>query len=260
MSQNTPKQVIGILGGMGPHAGLDLCRKIFNETRASSDQDHVPVAMLSYSDQIPDRAPFLLGASDASPVPALVDIALAMERAGVTVAGMPCNTAHAPKIFDAMTADLEARDSKIRFLHIMDETVNHILRRYEDFSTIGVLSTTATRNLRLYTNRLEKAGLAGIAPTDEVQERVVNRSIYDPPHGIKAQSYPISRIARKSLVDAILHLKENGAEAVILGCTELPLAVHEDEIEGVPIIDPTRVLARALVRATYPERLRKRSK
>jgi aspartate racemase len=245
---------------MGPHAGLDLCRKIFDETRASRDQDHVPVAMLSYSDHIPDRAPFLLGRSTDSPVPALVDIALALERAGATVAGMPCNTAHAGQIFDPMLAELERRGSSIRFLHIIDETVRFIRQVYEDFSAIGVLSTTATRDLRLYTDRLEAAGLRGIAPTDDVQANVVNRSIYEPPHGIKAQSYPISRIARKSLVDAILHLKEHGAEAVILGCTELPLAVLEDEIEGVPIIDPTRVLARALVRATYPERLRKRSR
>jgi aspartate racemase len=260
MHTSSRPPIIGVLGGMGPHAGLDLCRKIFDETRASRDQDHVPVAMLSYADHIPDRAPFLLGRSNESPVPALVDIGLALERAGATTVGMPCNTAHAPVIFDAMLEELKDRGSSVHFLHIIEETVRHIQYVYEDFSTIGVLSTTATRDLRLYTDRLEAAGLTGIAPTDDVQERVVNRSIYDPPHGIKAQSYPISRMARKSLVDAILHLKERGAEAVILGCTELPLAVHENDIEGVPIIDPTRVLARALVRATYPERLKKRSK
>jgi aspartate racemase len=57
------------------------------------------------------------------------------------------------------------------------------------------------------------------------------------------------------LIEAIRHLAASGAEAVILGCTELPLAVTEAEIEGVRCIDPTRALARALIREAAPERL-----
>jgi aspartate racemase len=247
---------IGVLGGMGPHAGLDLCRKIFDETDATRDQDHVSVAMLSYSDRIPDRAPFLLDQGGESPVDALVAIALSLEAAGASVIGMPCNTAHAPRIFDAMCEQVKGRGSSINFLHIVDETIAHIREVHPEIQTVGVLSTTATRNLRLYAERLETSGLNAVSPDDEVQEEIVNRSIYDPPHGIKAQANPISEIARQSLQTAISHLRDRGAEAVILGCTELPLVVTESRIEETVIIDPTRVLARALLRETHPERMK----
>lgn len=249
--------VIGVIGGMGPYAGLDLVRKIFDETRASRDQEHVPVALLSYPDRIPDRSSFLLEDGE-SPVPALVDIGIRLADAGATVIGMPCNTAHAEPIFAEFSRQLEELRPGVRLHHIVHETVRYIASEYSDFSSIGVLSTYATYRLRLYADAIEAENLTCVLPDEEVQDRLINRTIFQPPHGIKAQSNPISSVAREALIRAIQHLKEKGAEAVILGCTELPLAVTEEHIEGVPIIDPTRVLARALLRATYPTKMKKR--
>ena len=62
--------------------------------------------------------------------------------------------------------------------------------------------------------------------------------------------------ARSRLLDGIRHLRERGADAVVLGCTELPLAVPEPEFEGTPIIDSANALARALIRATHPDKLK----
>ena len=67
---------------------------------------------------------------------------------------------------------------------------------------------------------------------------------------------PPTERTRNQLLDGIRHLRERGADAVILGCTELPLAIPEPEFEGIPLIDSTDVLARALIRETYPEKLR----
>ncbi len=58
------------------------------------------------------------------------------------------------------------------------------------------------------------------------------------------------------LLDATEHLAARGAEAVILGCTELPLAVPEAMHAGVPLVNSTRALARALIAATHPAKLR----
>lgn len=254
--ENVP--VIGVIGGMGPYAGLDLVRKIFDETRAARDQEHVPVALLSYPDRIPDRSSFLLENGE-SPVPALVDIAVRLADAGATVIGIPCNTAHADRIFSEFSRQVAELRPGVRIYHIVHETVSYVASEYRDFTNIGVLSTYATYRLRLYADAIEAEGLACVLPDEEVQDRLINRTIFQPPHGIKAQSNPISSVAREALVRSIQHLKEKGAEAVILGCTELPLAVTEEHIEGVPIIDPTQVLARALLRATYPSRMRKRA-
>ena len=89
------ENMIGVIGGMGPYAGLDLVEKIFAETIASTDQDHVPVAMLSCPASITDRSAFLLGKSAENPANAIAEVALRLERSGAAIAGMPCNSAHA---------------------------------------------------------------------------------------------------------------------------------------------------------------------
>ena len=98
--------IIGVIGGMGPHAGLDLVHKIFDQTDACTDHAHVPVALLSFPEQIPDRGAFLFGRTDVNPADAIVDIVRRLETIGVLVAGIPCNTAHAPPIFDAVVTAL----------------------------------------------------------------------------------------------------------------------------------------------------------
>ena len=247
--------IIGVIGGMGPYAGLDLVRKIFDNTVASRDQDHVPVALLSYPDQIPDRSRFLFGESDESPVPAIIDIAERLVAAGATRIAVPCNTAHADLIFGPLT-DRFADNAGVRFLSIITEAVNHIRDQYPDVRRVGVLGTLATMRLGLYEREVLAAGLEYLAPEPDIQDRVVNRTIYDPPHGIKAQGNPVSPQAREALLEAVEHLSGRGAEVVVLGCTELPLAIIEREIGGIPIIDPTAALARALLRETYPERMK----
>jgi aspartate racemase len=135
------------------------------------------------------------------------------------------------------------------------ETAAYIKDAMKGFDRIGVLSTLAVYRLKLYREALAREGLEPIIPDENVQENIVNRTIFDPAFGIKAQANPVSLIARQSILSAITHLREKGAQAVILGCTELPLAIPEDEIEATIIVDPTRVLARALIRETYPDRL-----
>lgn len=249
------KPIIGVIGGMGPQAGLDLLQKIFDETIASSDQGHVPVALLSFADRIADRSEYLIGKGE-NPVPAIVDVARRLERTGASVLGIPCNTAHAEHIYDAVSAQLRNEAPDLRLLHIIEETIRHIVDERPGLRRIGVISTYATFRMRLYQKRIEREGLTAVLPDDLVQRDIVHKSIFLPPHGIKAQSSPISAPAREALIHAIDHLKDKGAECVILACTELPLAVREVELHGLAMIDPTRILARALLRETYPEKLR----
>ena len=95
------RQCIGVVGGLGPYAGLDLVRKIFDRTRADHDQDHLPVMLYSFPGDIPVRPEFLLGLTRENPGEAIGDIMARMAEAGATIIGMPCNTAHSPRILDA---------------------------------------------------------------------------------------------------------------------------------------------------------------
>ncbi|MDE2956578.1 MAG: amino acid racemase [Bacteroidota bacterium] len=244
--------IIGVLGGMGPYAGLDLVSRIFDETRAASDREHLPVALLSYGHRITDRSGFVFGQTDINPGYAIAELALELERLGAAVGGIACNSAHAPVIFDLVQQKLRGRS--IRILHLIGETVRFISETRPDACRIGCLSTYSVHQHGLYQHAVEAAGLEAILPADSVAEEVVHRAIYDPIFGIKAISNPCTEKAISLVRQAITHVQNRGADAVILGCTELPLAVPPATC--TVCIDPARALARALIRETSPQKLK----
>lgn len=246
------REIIGIVGGMGPAAGADLFNKIVQETKARSDHDHLPIVLMSYPRDIPDRSPFLLEGIGPNPADAIYNIVRDLEAAGSTVAAIPCNTAHAPAIYETVEQELLDTGAGIRLVSMIEETVRFVLDMSPVPKRVGVLSTLAVQRLGIYARPLQQAGLEVVHPSDEMQNSRVTPSIFSPDFGLKAVS-PATERARSCLVEAIQHLAEKGAEVVVLGCTELPLAVPEKRIENVTIVDPTVILARRLIRITYPE-------
>lgn len=249
------RAAIGVLGGLGPYAGLDLVRAIFDETDAHADQEHLPVALVSYPNRIPDRATWIADPTAPSPLPAMMEVLRRLDDAGCAVAGIPCNTAHAPALFERLRDGLLADGRELQLLHIVDAIVENVREVVPGGQRIGVLATRSSVQNRLHRTGLEAAGLEALKP-DEAHQAQVQEAIYGSEWGLKAKSAPPDPRARQALLDASDHLVARGADAVILGCTELPLAVPEGERDGVPFINSTRALARALVRATYPEKLR----
>ena len=252
--------MIGIVGGVGPRAGLDLMRKLVDQTLAGSDRDHVDTLLYSLPSGIPDRTEYLLGHVDENPGIALAEILLRMEHAGVTVAGIPCNTAHAPPIFNVITDRLHKAGSSLRLLHMIDETLDSLQSELSGAERIGVLSTTGTYRAGIYRDALLARGFKPVLPPVDMQENLIHTAIYDPEYGIKSIPDRIHPQARKNLYRGFSWLSGQGARAVILGCTEIPLAFPRDSIRGMRTIDPAVALARALLRAGAPEKLKPLSK
>jgi aspartate racemase len=248
--------MIGIIGGMGPHAGLDLARKVIEETAANSDQEHLPMALLSLPGDIVDRTAFVLGQVDVNPGSAIAQVALGLERLGATVAGMACNSAHAPIILEEVHRVLAHAGSRLRLLHLIDEAIDFLAALPVPPKRVGVLSTTSVYRLGLYRDALQRAGFEAIVPTPAEQEGVVHAAVYDPVYGVKAVSSPVHPRARANLLVAVETLAARGAEAVLLGCTEMPIALPDRCVGQLPLFDPTRILARALIREWAPDRLR----
>jgi len=244
--------IIGLVGGVGPLAGLDLQAKIISQTVAGRDQEHLPVLSLSWPGTIVDRTEYLLGQVAANPAHALLAQLRLLAGAGATVAAIPCNTAHAPAIFDIIRAGVAG--SPLRLLHLIEETAAHLAAEHPELRTAGVLSTTGTWRARLYPQLLEPRGLRVVVPDATLQE-TIHAAVYDPAHGIKSAGRATAR-ARAGLERGIAALRAAGAEAIILGCTEMPVAFPERRYADLPLIDPTLLLARALIRAVAPERLR----
>jgi aspartate racemase len=248
--------MIGIVGGVGPYAGVDLLRKVFNNTLAGSDQEHLDVVMISMPGSVPERTGYLLGKVKENPGQAIASVLLKLESAGATVAGIPCNTAHVSEIFSLITEVLHTRGARIRVLHMIEETLAFIRARFSGLSRVGVLSTTGTYLSNLYHHALERAGYQVVKPSREVQEAFIHPAIIHPEFGIKSVSDPVHPRSRGNLEKGFAFLKSMGAEAVILGCTEIPLAFPEREVMGMTTIDPTEILARALVFRECPEKLK----
>jgi len=246
--------IIGIVGGVGPLAGLDLQRKIVAQTVAGRDQDHLPVISVSWPGPIPDRTEYLLGQVAENPAYAIVEQLRLLADAGATVAGIPCNTAHAPAIFDVIRAGVAEFARPLRLLHMIDETAAHLAAHHPTLRVVGVLSTTGTWRTRLYPAALEPRGFRVVVPDEALQVRTIHPAIYDPDYGVKS-AVRVTAQARANLEQGIAALREQGAETIILGCTEMPLVFPERIFAGVPLIDPTLVLARALIREVDPSRL-----
>ena len=242
---------IGIVGGVGPYAGLDLNKKIFDQTVATTDQEHLSVVLISCGREIADRTAFLQGRSVENPAPAIVDVILKLESVGASVVGIPCNTAHAAPIFDVITAELEQRRSRVNLIHMPEQVGRWILTHHPGLKKLGILSTTGTCQARIYDALLASQGLEAVSPAKEIQD-TVQSAIYS----IKAQSDPVKRSDCEILLQAVDHLVARGAQAIILGCTELPLAIREANIGPIPVIDPTLVLARSMIGAADPNRLK----
>jgi aspartate racemase len=251
----SPSPLIGILGGMGPQAGLDMADKLIAMTRTECDQDHLPFVLFSLPGAIPDRTSFLLGKTTTNPAYAIAEQFEKMSSLGVSIAVMACNTAHAGPIFDVVLGLLQAKGVELRILHLIQETVTHIREKHPDIRRIGILGTQGTYRSRLYDQALEKAGFEVVLPDPLVRENDIHAALYSPSYGIKTNAGAVTEQATIRIHAAIRHLQKLGAEAVILGCTELPLAIKDVQIDGMPILDPANIIAEKLIRETYPLRL-----
>jgi aspartate racemase len=246
------KKIIGIVGGVGPAAGLDLFQKILDNTIADKDKEHIPVLLASLPHLIEDRTEYLLGNRKKNPAKGIVKVINKLEAAGANIIGIPCNTAHAPQIFNKVIKHI---NPDLILVNMIEETVKHIKKTYPEITKIGVLATTGSYKIELYKLYLEKEKLNYIIPDKAIRMQIQD-AIYDQEFGIKAVSNPVSSKSQFILNEAIQHLILKGAETIVLGCTELALAIPVNKC-SVPLIDPANILARKLVKLYDRDKLRK---
>jgi len=240
--------MIGIIGGIGPMAGLHLASRVVHFTEAAKDQDHFPMILFSIPGEIADRTEFLTGHTNINPGYALADQILKLEKAGATVAGMACNTAHAPMIMQVITRKLQKEQSAIRLIHLIDETIEEIAETSHPGSHIGILGTTGTYLSALYSRPLTERGFRIPDPGRELQERWIHQAVYHPGYGIKATGNEIADEAVKLLQEAVEFFRQHNCDTLLLGCSEIVMAINRVHTYGMNIIRPMDVLARALIR------------
>lgn len=222
---------VGVVGGVGPAATVDFLSKLVRGTEAACDQDHIKV-LVEQNPQIPDRTDNLVG-KGTDPTVALYSTCKKLERGGADILVIPCNTAHA-------YVDRIQRHLDVPIISILSAATDHIKEASPTTRTVGILGTDGTICSGMYQRALEEAGLCHIVPDDEHQSLVME-SIYGAA-GVKA-GYT-EGLCKEQITRVFSHLVARGAEAVILGCTELPLIVTAGaDVLGALPVDPTNVLA-----------------
>jgi len=249
------KEIIGIVGGMGPHTGLDLAGKIFNQTDTKKSHEHLSIAIHSFPSVFSDRSSFLLGETKTNPAFAIVEIIEKLEEIGATVIGIPCNTAYAPQIFDVILEELNKKQSKVHIVHMIKEVGVFLQENHPDIKKVGLLATKGTYRTNIYPEFLKEQDIE-VQLLDESTQDTVHDIIYDPVDGIKADLNAAHNNAEEKILNVIDDLKTSGAQAIILGCTEISLVFTEKKLGDTIVIDPTLILARSLIKMVDPNKLK----
>lgn len=220
--------MIGVLGGMGPSATVDFLDKLVRLTPALRDQEHLPFIVANLP-HIHDRSSAILGCG-RDPLPQLLAGIEMLNQTAVGVIAIPCNSSH--HWFEEMS-----RSSKVPLLHIASACVNAIpvasARRVAIFATRGALASG------FYQRELQGRGIDFCVP-DEATQQQVDLCI----RAVKAGQV---EAGGQYLTQACLTVSQQGASALIMGCTELPVASRQADLATLVPIDSSLALAQACV-------------
>jgi aspartate racemase len=224
-------KTIGLIGGMSWESTAHYYAILNRETARLRGGLHSAPVIVHSVDFAPIEAMQRAGDWDGAGAQ-LAQIATTLEAQGCGVIGLATNTMHicAPQIVAALT---------VPFIHIAAPTADALLA--DGIGTVGLLGTRFTMEQRFYIDGLEQRGLAVLVPDIGITN--LNGIIYEELcRGIVREE------SRRLYVDAIARLAARGAEAVILGCTEIGMLI-DDSVSPIPTYDTTELHAKALVAA-----------
>ncbi len=226
-------KTIGILGGMGPAATVDLMNRIISMTDAESDQEHIPM-IVDNNTRIPDRTAAILSGGE-SPVPEMLASAKRLEAAGADFIIVGCHTAH------YFIKEVEEQIG-IPVLEMPAETAK--LLKIKGVRRAAVLATDGTVESGLYGAALERVGIEPVYP-DEDQQKIIMALIYN---YIKKGVTDVNDLPKEETMAIVGDLSSKGAEVLLLACTELPIAFSIMGLRSEAFVDPTIVLAKSAIR------------
>lgn len=223
-------KTIGLIGGMSWESTMPYYQAINQATRAQLGGLHSAKIIL-YSVDFHEIEQLQSAGQWEAAGALLAKVAQTLEKAGADVLVLCTNTMH--KVASAIEAVVQ-----IPLLHIADPTAAAI--QQGGYHTVGLLGTRFTMEQDFYRERLQRQGLRVLTPNPE-DRALVHRVIYE--ELCLGQVLPASR---EAYLRVIHDLTAQGAQAIILGCTEIALLVEQQHCE-VPLFDTTRLHARSAV-------------
>ncbi len=227
--------MIGILGGMGTQAGLDFCSKLAKLNRGKPDQKY-PLFILYNKANIPDRKQNLRKYNKV--LRSLVYGCKFLQKNKCKFISIPCNTAH------YWYRDLKKK-VKIPILNMPEIVYLNAEKNCKKNSKIGLLATDVTIKTGIYSHYFSKK-FSLITPNKNLQIKSVNKSI-------KLVKMGKTKEAEKAIKPAVNYLIKMNCKKIILGCTELPIAIFayksfKKAKLSKTFMDPNLILAEASMR------------
>ncbi|MCD7129923.1 amino acid racemase [Limosilactobacillus agrestis] len=229
------QQFFTILGGMGTLATESYVRLLDKRTPIHRDQDYLNYLVVNHA-TVPDRTTWILDHSQPDPNEALIEDIKQQSLLNPAFFVLICNTAHYS--FDKLQEATE-----IPILNMLQETVNEIKKIKPDAKRVGLLATKGTLAANLYDPYIEKAGYELIKPTPEIAEMTEDLIYHDIKEAGHSDGNKYHELVRKMI-------EEQGADVVVLGCTELSFAEEMDPETAYPVADSQSIIVdRSLERA-----------
>lgn len=219
---------LGVIGGLGPLASAYFYELLSRMTEAKIDQEHMEINIISRP-SIPDRTGYILGRNNDNPLPHLVEVGKTLEEMGVDYIALPCITAH--YFHEELTNMIN-----VPIIHVIKETVNYL--KENGIKRAGIMATEGTISSKLFQTELLKKNIIPITPSKKGQEYISNLIYKNIKMGL-----PVNM---EDFFKARDELSKNGADTIILGCTELSLIKRDEDI-GSGFINALEILARSCI-------------
>jgi aspartate racemase len=223
-------KTLGVLGGMGPAATADFIAKMIERTSAGRDDEHVPCVVIN-EPRIPDRTDAFRSGREAEVLDALTAVLRRLENAGVDGFVMPCNSAH-------HWAEALAARTRTPMLHIADASLDAVQRLLPEARRVAIMGTPVTVQSGFYQRRMRMRGLEHHAVAESLLEEMILPGIRSVKAGDLCAATTLLRAASEQILNS-------GAEAILLACTEIPLALSAES--GGALVDTNAALADACV-------------
>lgn len=215
---------LGVIGGLGPMATSYFLQLLTQMSDAGTDQEHLEVYVISRP-SIPDRTAYILGASDKSPLPEMAEAGRQLRSMGAEILAMPCVTGH------YFHEEIE-KHAGIPMIDAIDETAAYLQER--NIGKVAVLATDGTIKSGLFQRAIEKKGMECMIPDAGGQKEVMDIIYRDIKAGKTVHMENFTKLSED--------LRSQGAEVILLACTELSLLKKDHQI-GKGYLDVMEVLA-----------------
>jgi len=250
-------------------AGLGLQRLIIMNTKANIDQDHFTVVHISDSEHIGNRQTYLAEVQKSSvnlpnPGKEMSKVAISISKAAINLgkpclAGVVCNTFHAPPIYKEYSNIIDRYNEQfktnkspgyIKLINLIEVTSQYIAKK--GYKKVGIISADGTRSFKVYTHYIDKIDDSiDVKYLDDDRQKLLEEDIFN----IKTKSYASKKVV-KNIEQQIDYLKSKGIDCIVLGCSELPIAITTQEVLDIPVVNPIEIMAKNMIKLSNSNKLK----